>query len=482
TKSCWIHGRRLIGIASLLGAVILSAAPKATGEHDTPELAAKRIAEISALIPSGEGELDDQGLLKSLGRQSTPDTIRPETGRIEIRLKNEGSDSKLLNGWLRYETDTGLDQGCIRIIWASGIVRVNGGRATITLRGNDRRVILYAEGLPGYRLAQKNQFGLSASTALTLPPNTNLLEAEIPVTAAGAIRWRIMSETGLPETEPLKLWYYGADFSTSDKKMDPPYRRLLIRPAFFHEKYRIVIQKGARLAFSSPAPLTLQNPVSDEVVAFVPGVTVSGRILDEKGVPVSGLTFALRYQMIKKQPTMTETVAEVMTDKSGDFRFENINPDMPNPYWLQLSTADTGGPTATPPYRFEINPRSSQPIELRLPAMYPAMGRLLHAKTGKPVVGAKLRAYVRSHLSPTGRPAGLPIFTVPAELPTDETGAFKFSHLPIGIYDFYIESGRIVRDGKDIPALQVSPNDNPNMDLMHVPQNPGEPLVLWFSE
>jgi hypothetical protein len=365
----------------------------AFAEQDTPAMATeRRIEAVKALRPENEEKLDTRGLLAVLGRGGFGMTsVGAEAGRIEVAFTDEKGAPMPLDGWLSYETNDGKNHGCIRISLSSGIAPVRDGHATVILHGRERRVELYSEGLLGYAFAKKDRFGRKDTVAvLSLPERAASVKEVIPLEPAGAIRWRVVDEHGAPETQKVKYWIYTPTYSTWSE-IEPPYARFLLRPARFNESYRLVIQKGVRFADSSPSPLTLAEPVADLVIAFKPGKTVAGRLVNSEGRPLAGMRVRLGYQMLEPQPQSMEDVAVAVTGSDGGFAFESINLDMPNRYWVVFVPPDGVKEWASlPSHRVAIDSVTPLPVEMKLPAVHVVRGRLLDAATGKPVIGVRL--------------------------------------------------------------------------------------------
>ena len=453
--------------------------------QDTPGLAAdRRIEAVKALRPENEEKLDSRELLASLDRYEFGTTsTESEAGRVEVSFTDEQGVSLSLNGWLSYEVDDGKNYGCMPMILTSGIALVREGRTSVVLRGKERRVILYADGLPGFAFAKKDRFGRKdAKAVVSLPSGVTRVQEAISLEAAGAIRWRVVDEHGKPETGKVKFWLYTPPYSTWGGSVEPPYGRFFIRSAQFNESYRLVIQKGARFADSSPAPLTLTEPVADVVIAFKLGKTITGRLVNAEGHPLVGASLRLGYQSLEPQPTMLEDAAVTVTGSNGEFSFESINLDMPNRYWLVFAPpAEAGTRRVLPMHRIAIDAQTPLPLEMRLPAVHVARGRLLDAKTGKPVVGVHVKALMHEQFSKTGRPNWLPVFEVPATAPTDENGGFQFTNLPAGVYDFRLSAGQLALNRSDVSAEgSARITGETDIDLLHVPQLAGaEAAVFW---
>lgn len=456
----------------------------AFAEQGAPAMATeRRIDAVKALQPANEEKLGERGLLASLGRYEYGlVSTEVEAGRIEVSFTDEQGGALPLNGWLSYEVDDGKNHGCIQMILTSGIAPVNEGRASVVLRGNARRVIFYADGLPGYAFAKKDRFGRKDTKAvISLPEGVAHVQELLSLEAAGAIRWRVVDEHGKPETEKVKYWLYTPTYSTWSE-IGPPYARFLIRSARFHQSYRLVLQKGTRFADSSPPPLTLAEPVADLVIAFKPGRTVAGRLVDSEGRPLVGMRVRLGYQMLEPQPQMMEDAAVVVTGSDGTFVFESINLDIPNRYWVVFVPPDGVTERASlPSHRIAINAKTEFPVEMKLPAVHAARGRLLDAATGKPVAGVRVWALMHEQFSKTGRPNWLPVFEVPATGPTDENGEFLFTNLPAGVYDTKLSSGRLALNGSEVSAeggARIA--GETDIDLLRVPQaTGGEVPVFW---
>ncbi|HEY9248676.1 MAG TPA: carboxypeptidase-like regulatory domain-containing protein, partial [Rariglobus sp.] len=457
----------------------------AFAEQGAPAMATeRRIDAVKALRPENEEKLDARELLASLGRYEFGlVSTEQEAGRIEVSFTDEQGGALPLNGWLSYEVDDGKNYGCMQMIMTSGIAPVSEGRASVVLRGKERRVILYADGLPGYAFAKKDRFGRKDTKAvISLPEGTTRVQELLSLEAAGAIRWRVVDEHGKPETEKVKFWLYTPPYSTGGGSVDPPYGRFFIRSAQLNESYRLVLQKGARFADSSPPPLTLAEPVADLVIAFKPGKKVAGRLVDSEGRPLAGMRVRLGYQMLEPQPQSMEDAAVAVTGSDGRFAFDSINLDMPNRYWaVFVPPEETGGRSPLPMHRIAINAKTEFPVEMKLPVVHAARGRLLDAATGRPVVGVRVWALMHEQFSKTGRPNWLPVFQVPAVGPSDESGAFQFTNLPSGVYDFRLSEGRLALNRSEVSAeggARIA--GETDIDLLRVPQTAqGEPAIFW---
>ena len=465
----------------LAGAVSIVAAQDASGLETV-----RRIEAVRALRPENEAALTETALLASLGRtQFSIERGQPESGRIEIAFTDEQGAPLPLNGWISYDTDDGKDKGCLVIYYGSGIAAVAEGRATIVLHGRERRAIVHTEGLPGYALAKQDRFRRKDTKAvISLPEGETHAREMLPLEPAGSIRWRLADEHGSPETQRVKYWLYTPMYSTWSE-IEPPYSRFLLRPARFGEPYRLVIQKGSRFADSSPSPLSAGSPAADLVIAFQPGKTITGSLLNADGRPLAGERLRLGYQILEPQPTMLESVAATVTDADGKFSFESINLGMPNRYWLVFDPSDEVGAVrrALPMHRIAVDARTPLPVEIRLPETHEAHGRLLDAKTARPVVGVRVWALMHERFSATGRPNWLPVFKVPAVAPTDESGLFRFNNLPAGVYDFSLSEGRVAQHGSEVGAPDNPVAGQTDIDLLRVPQiGENAPPVFWVRD
>lgn len=182
---------------------------------------------------------------------------------------------------------------------------------------------------------------------------------------------------------------------------------------------------------------------------------------------------------------MLESVAATVTDAGGKFSFESINLDMPNRYWLVFDPSDEVGDVrrALPMHRIAVDARTPLPVEIRLPETHEAHGRLLDAKTARPVVGVRVWELMHERFSATGRPNWLPVFKVPAVAPTDESGLFWFNNLPAGVYDFSLSEGRVAKHGSEVGAPDNPVAGQTDIDLLRVPQiGENAPPVFWVRD
>lgn len=459
-----------------------SCAPTSAAAQDTPESAARRIEAVKALAPKNEEKLDQRTLLTALGRNGAwMVRAENEVGRIEVSFTDAQGRPMLVSGWLSYDT-TGESQMCMMDYCGAGISRVLGGHTTIDLRGEERRVELFSEGLPGYAFAKKEHDAtVHTNASLWLPKDATNLQTTIALEPAGAIRWRVLDEAGTPETEKVRYWLYTQPYSASGV-IDPIDGQMLIRPARLESPYRLVIHKGALFAASSAPLLTMDSPVADLVIAFKPGQTVAGRLVDADGRPVAGANLRLGYQLMEPQPTMMETATLAVTGADGAFAFESINLEMPNNYWVVFDSHDGANEQRPlPKHRIAINAKTPMPVEMRLPAVHAASGRLLDAKTAEPVAGVLVRALMHEQFSSTGRPNWLPVFEVPATAPTDERGEFHFTNLPAGVYDFRLSKGFVTQNREAVSAAGNLPTRTLDIDLLRVPQAAEDkPTTFWF--
>lgn len=479
---------RRFGRAATCACMLAGTAGSGAAQDGTGLETARRVADVQALRPENEEKLSESALLALLGRtQYSIERGQPESGRIEIAFTDEQGGALSLNGWISYDTDDGKNKGCIVIYLGSGIATVEEGRATIVLRGRERRAIVHTEGLPGFALAKKDRFGRKDSfVTLMLLEGEAVSRVELPLEPAGAIRWRVLDEEGKPETKRVKYRLYTPPSMTRSGDIDPPFQAFFIRPARFGAPYRLVLQKGARFADSSLEALSGEAPVADLAIAFQPGKTISGRLLSADGAPLNGKKLRLGYQELEPQPTMLEDVATTLTGPEGEFSFDSINLDIPNRYWIVFEPSDESREArrALPKHRIAVDSKTPLPVEMRLPEVHAARGRLLDAKTGAPIVGVNVSALMHERFSATGRPNWLPVFKVPAAAATDENGSFQFHNLPAGVYDFSLSEGRVAQHRSEVTAasgnLLLQETD---IDLLPVPEQAAAGLpTFWVRD
>lgn len=409
----------------------------------------------------------------------------PAMGNVEVSLVSPAGDVLPVRGRLGYYRTAGKPRGP----FASGAssrdqtMPVIAGRATTLLFGeSDKQKIVFVDQyLTGYRFIRPPRHGgRSSSQTFDLPANGSPLRISIPVEPAGAFRVRILDDNGHPPPDgegKVAYQFLGPEYSTSSDD-SAPYRQLLFSPVPIRGEYELIVSQGTRIATTGKVTLTPENPVVERVLQFAPGVRFEGKILDAEGRPIAGGKIRLGHQYLAPQPTMLIGSGEQTTGPNGEFAFDGINFDLPNPWWLEtLPEAD--GPPAMPRHRISIDANTANPFTIKLPAVHTTSGRLLDHETGRPVSGIEVAVWLRPGISAEGRPAGWTRHRQSAKPATDANGVFHFSNLIAGAYELHVSTGRIITERLEVKAPPPSTDERKWIDLLRVPETTEEPNVFW---
>ena len=392
--------------------------------------------------------------------QADAELTIPVANEIEVSLVLSSGETAPVRGRLGYyRTDGTARKGFgFGVLSGDSTLPIVAGKAAGVLYGDrhKRQVVLVDQFLVGYRFARKpGARGHLASRTFDLPENGSPLRVTIPVEPAGAFRVRLLEDDDqlAPDGKgEVAYWFLGPEYSQGGGAR-APYANLLFTPLPLQGECELVVQRGHRIVTTGKIALTPETPAIEHVLRFPPGTRVAGRILDSEGRPVAGGKVRLGYQYLQPQPTMLLEAAERLTGPDGEFSFEGINLDLPNPWWVETVPEPVGPPTM-PRHRTPLDKNAAQAVELRLPEVHETAGRLLDYETNQPLPGITVEAFVwiRSVNPP---PVDRPQWTnlrQPAMAETDADGVFRFRNLPAGPYALRLSFGEIVtkRDRKSV--------------------------------
>ncbi len=191
-------------------------------------------------------------------------------------------------------------------------------------------------------------------------------------------------------------------------------------------KYAIVAHIKNRYAVSEPFLLTNKEPTQEVTLQFVEGVSVTGRVTDTEGNPISTIELHPGYSSPYHH---SFGFVNLFTDNEGRFKLENLNPDVPGHYTLRI------------PCRKDYRPKhiefetSDSPLTIRLEKGYTVEGKVIEAESGYPVPGVEVYAIASPY-------DNMP--TAEAESTTNEDGFFRFSNLGQGKYRLNTRNSKLV--------------------------------------
>jgi hypothetical protein len=340
------------------------------------------------------------------------------------------------------------------------------------------QVVFVDKYLVGYRFRGESRDGGGTSTrTFDLPADGSPLRASIEVEPAGAFRVRLAKDDTPTEADQVEYWFSTPEYSTGGSRI--PDSGFWASPLPLSGEYELSVRRGRRIASTGKVTLTPDEPVFDQVLRFPAGTRITGRLLDAAGRPVSGGKIRAGYQYVEPQPSMLMEAAECFTGADGEFALENINFDLPNPWWLE-TVPEPDGPPLMPRHRLPLKGDPKSEIELRLPAVHETSGLLLDHETGRPVAGVTVEAlvWVRAVAPPADRPKWTNL-RQPAVAETDNQGVFIFRNLPEGPYELRLSSGEIITRRDQIKAPQSANDNRAWIDLLQVPETAAGPNVFW---
>lgn len=178
--------------------------------------------------------------------------------------------------------------------------------------------------------------------------------------------------------------------------------------------YVIMAVSGSAAALSKPVTLTSAEPIKELDLAFAKGLPVTGTILKPEGTPAPSMATRL---LIETEYSHTHSTAPSVEGSAGTFRFDNVNPDLPVTYALEIKPAHDYQEV-----RQIVTP--GEDVEIRLEPGLTLEGRVIDDATGNPIPGVEVYAISTQPQSSI----------VDADAVTDTSGAFRFTRLPDQLY------------------------------------------------
>lgn len=173
--------------------------------------------------------------------------------------------------------------------------------------------------------------------------------------------------------------------------------------------YVIMAVSGSAAVMSKPITLTSAEPIKELDLAFAKGLPVTGTILKPDGTPAPSMVARL---LIETEYSHTHSTAPSVEGSAGAFRFDNVNPDLPVTYALEITPARDYQAV-----RQIVAPGEN--VEIRLETGLTLEGRVIEDATGNPIPGVEVYAISTQPQSSI----------LDADAVTDANGAFRFTRL-----------------------------------------------------
>ncbi|HIG26886.1 MAG TPA: carboxypeptidase regulatory-like domain-containing protein [Verrucomicrobiales bacterium] len=135
---------------------------------------------------------------------------------------------------------------------------------------------------------------------------------------------------------------------------------------------------------TDPIRLTSEEPLPNIDIRIGEGIPIRGKVLFPEGTPAVEVPIHLSYL-----PPISHSFGaiDIYTDSEGLFDFPNVNPDASGKYSLSIRLEED-----FQPYRIDIKHPWDE-MNIKLETGLESRGRILDARTGKPVTGAKITAH-----------------------------------------------------------------------------------------
>lgn len=232
----------------------------------------------------------------------------------------------------------------------------------------------------------------------------------------------------------------GVDVKSSASPGDAP-TRFAAQPLPLGGTYALLAHHGNTYVLSDPVKLSEAMPIQQIILHMVPGVEVSGRVVDWAQKPVAGAGVSLTYMTPNEGGSFG--TAAMPTDSEGRFVIQGVNPNVPGSYSISLRNI----PGLQSYYR-KVDFRNL-PLLIALEKGYELAGRVLEQSTGYPIPGARLTA--APELPADGHIDGLGLAY--QETTTDPDGRFRFTTMARRKYQLYVAMAQII-DGRNPFSVQ----------------------------
>ncbi len=230
------------------------------------------------------------------------------------------------------------------------------------------------------------------------------LAGNVSFTVAEVKRSPLAKPEGFPTTPSSDGW-----------SPDGGPRKYVASPLPLGGTYLVIAWQTNSFAVSEPIKLTEEDPDRQVELQFTRGVSITGQVVSQAGRPLPHAPVDLSWN----HPNHGFGMPGRLADQDGRFTFDNCNPRLGQ----YMVTARSPGCRSS---RQQVN-FSKLPLTVRLEPGVKLSGRIIEAKSKRPIVSAEVRATAESGNFPgeTTR--------------TDEQGRFSFDTLNDARYRLYVE-------------------------------------------
>jgi hypothetical protein len=343
---------------------------------------------------------------------------------IDLASAKHASGMRTLVLRLQAEPGAPMPQGAVDLdIAQPGFKELR--KEDIPFVNGEARVDIPAPSTVSYRVRNLAGYWTENKSGIAVQEGSDPLVLTVPAMPAGAIHGRVLDANGTTPVnvslvrvkEPKAL--QGKGYHQHALVRDGTF----VLPSIpFGLTCAVVAWDSQRMIESEEFRVDERNPIHNVTLRFVKGERIRGRILDEQGNPMEGMSVGLRYGRPHKGWYENSDTARSGPD--GRFTIDDVNPDVPGRYTLVLDNA-----TQYIPVELNVVPRETEYV-LTLKKGLTLAGRVVDDKTGLPVTGAVITAIECKWF---GR-----FEYYPSEAGTDQNGNFRFSNLVPGKYYFWV--------------------------------------------
>lgn len=330
----------------------------------------------------------------------------PARRRVILRVVTPDGSGRASGSVKGYATDTEVDQ-----VFKPFDLPLRGGEVSLEVP-TPGRVSYQSGGVVGYWFKDDSA---------EVPPGAWPLVVELKAVPAAALVGRVLDHEGKPAIDGVSLGaataepppgWKGSSSSLNNVRVDPE-GRFFLGPLPIGGTYVAVAGRGHNKAVSRPVRLDGSKATEQVELRLAKPEAAGGQVVGPDGKPVAGvevtLTFDAKYAGTSWSPPTP-------TDRDGRFSFDDLNPTLGR-YDVKIDSRRDYQPAEA-----ALTP-GGPPVEIRLVRGRVVSGRVVEAKTGRPIPGVEVYATRRAFQAGER-------FAFDAEAKTDDRGRFRFSNLP----------------------------------------------------
>jgi len=333
-------------------------------------------------------------------------TPHPARRRVILRVVTPGGSAPATGSVKGFAIDSEVEK-----VFKAFDLPLKGGEVSLELRTSGR-VNYQSGGVLGYWFKEDS---------VEVPAGDWPLLVEVKAVPAGAIVGRVLDSDGTPAVEGVSLGassaemppeWKGPSFGLNNVPVDSE-GRFFLGQLPIGGTYVVVAGRGHNRQVSGPVRLDGSKATERIELRLAKVAAAGGRVVGPDGKPVAGVEVTLKFDM---KHADTRWGPPTPTGRDGRFSFDDLNPTQGR-YGVSIDARRDDQPAEA-----GLTP-GGPPVEVRLERGHVVAGRVVEAKSGRPIPGVEVYA-TRREFKAGAR------FAFEAEAKTDERGRFRFSNLP----------------------------------------------------